>query len=75
MTPRCTGQLRVKKLSSGYWHVQFGPCRFAQWKTGELCTAEDVFGGGGDEEQLAEEANKAAGSWWKENRLEGAQDG
>jgi len=66
--------MRVKKLSSGYWHVQFGPCRFAQWRTGELCTAKDVFGGGGYEELLADEANRVVESW-EENKLEGTQDG
>jgi len=54
MTPGCTGRprmktIRVRKLPSGYWHVRFGPHRFAQWKTGELCRPENVFGAGGDE--------------------------
>jgi len=49
----------IKRLASGYWHVRFGPWRFAQWKTGELCVPKDIFGAGGDEEQLAEEANEA----------------
>jgi len=48
----------IKRLASGYWHVRFGPWRFAQWKTGELCVPKDIFGAGGDEEQLAEEANE-----------------
>jgi len=51
----------TKRLASGYWHVHFGPYKFAQWKTGELCTPKDVFGGGGYEELLADEANRVVG--------------
>jgi len=68
MTPGCIGQPRVKKLPSGYWHVRFGPHRFAQWRTGELCRPENVFGGGGDKEQLADKANRAVESQKEKER-------
>lgn len=34
----------IKLLSSGYWHVRFGPNRFVQWPRWRESRSDDVFG-------------------------------
>ena len=36
--------MTIQKLSSGYWHVRFGPNQFVQWADGSMPTAANTFG-------------------------------
>ena len=47
----------VTLLSSGYWHVRFGPQQFVQWPKGTTPTVADAFGW--DAERLIEAAQRA----------------
>lgn len=42
--PRSAQVTEIKKLSSGYWHVRFGPQRFVQWPIGAEPNVSYVFG-------------------------------
>lgn len=48
----------IRRLSTGYWHVRFGPYRYLQWPVGQLPRLDDCHGYGLDERHV--EAAEAA---------------
>ena len=57
--------MKVTKLSTGYWHVQFNQIhQFVQWMVGTFPTVEDTFGFLiEDREKAARAAAEAARKW------------